>query len=272
MINNISALAVKTDNFCDYIPFISTLNNLTDLFIKLVLNFIDKNKINGSDYAIHVKKKSVLRSVVLLIPVIGNITVGIHDFVTRKENYRKMKSDNEVVVDPSGSNSQTYLHCKTPTTREGSLAALEEDGLMLKSIPYFFQLEADMVERAVEQNGLALEFALPDFKNNIPIVTLAVQQNGLALDFAISHLKNYMPLVTLAVQQNGLALEFAGPDCQNDKTLVTLAVQQNGLALEFAGPDCQNDKTLVKLAMEQNKLAVDYASEELKEKLNLEIF
>jgi len=44
------------------------------------------------------------------------------------------------------------------------------------------------------------------------------------------------------------------------------------LALEFAGPDCQNDKTLVKLAMEQNKLAVDYASEELKEKLNLEIF
>jgi hypothetical protein len=81
MVNTVDDFFVKADNVCDYIPTISTLSNLTDLFQKcVILPFKSNQTIDNNHYYTHLKNKSILRSIVLLIPVIGNIIVGIYDF------------------------------------------------------------------------------------------------------------------------------------------------------------------------------------------------
>jgi len=85
MVNNVYTNLVIADNVCDYIPAVSTLSNLTDLFQKcLVLSFMSDQTIVNNHYYTHLKNKSFLRCIVLLIPVIGNIIVGINDFANRK--------------------------------------------------------------------------------------------------------------------------------------------------------------------------------------------
>lgn len=87
MTSNVNDFFVKADNACDYIPFVSTLSNLIDLFQKcVVLPLVSNQSIVNSHYYTHLKNKSILRCTFLLIPVIGNIIVGIYDFTNRKYN------------------------------------------------------------------------------------------------------------------------------------------------------------------------------------------
>lgn len=89
MVSSVNNSFVKANNVCDYIPAVSTLSNLADLFQKcVVLPFINNQTIVNSHYYTHLKNKPVLRCIVLLIPVIGNIIVGIYDFANRKYNDR----------------------------------------------------------------------------------------------------------------------------------------------------------------------------------------
>lgn len=78
--NNINNFFVTVDCVCDYIPVVSTLNNLTDLFQKcVILPFMSDQVITKSHYFTHVQEKSILRCVILFIPIIGNIIIGMWD-------------------------------------------------------------------------------------------------------------------------------------------------------------------------------------------------
>lgn len=75
---------VKADQVCDYIPFVSTVSNLIDLFQKyVVLPFLQQDTINASRYYQHLQQKSFLRCFALIIPILGNIIVGIYDMINR---------------------------------------------------------------------------------------------------------------------------------------------------------------------------------------------
>lgn len=85
--NSISNCLVKTDHFCDYIPFVSSITNLVDLFQKcVVLPFMDKETISSSHYYKHINEKSFARCFLLIIPVIGNVIIGIYDFSKKKDD------------------------------------------------------------------------------------------------------------------------------------------------------------------------------------------
>ena len=77
---------VKADRVCDYVPLLSSVSNLVDLFQKcVVLPLMDKETIESNHYFKHLDQKSFLRCLVLVIPVFGNLGVGIYDF-SRSEN------------------------------------------------------------------------------------------------------------------------------------------------------------------------------------------
>lgn len=83
--NQYNAL-VTVNNFCDYVPVLSTASNLVDLFQKyIVFPFVDTNTLQQSRYYTHVMEKSSLRCILLLFPVIGNVFVFLWD-ISRIKN------------------------------------------------------------------------------------------------------------------------------------------------------------------------------------------
>lgn len=74
---------VEVDKFCDYIPFVSTVTNLVDLFIKticsLVENYKGRDPTIGHHYFSYLQnEKKAWRSTVLLIPIFGNLYIFTH--------------------------------------------------------------------------------------------------------------------------------------------------------------------------------------------------
>lgn len=70
---NISNIAIFLDKTCDYIPIISTCSNLFVLFQKSVFNCCSTETIEGNAYWTHVRDKDLYYSILLLVPVAGNI-------------------------------------------------------------------------------------------------------------------------------------------------------------------------------------------------------
>ncbi|MBS4168461.1 HEAT repeat domain-containing protein [Parachlamydia sp. AcF125] len=84
-----ASFLLKVDQVSDYIPGISTITNLVDLFQKCaVLPSKQKANISKSHYYTYIQQKSFARCGVLLIPVIGNIIVATYDFAKSKYNQR----------------------------------------------------------------------------------------------------------------------------------------------------------------------------------------
>jgi hypothetical protein len=80
----------KVDEICDYIPFVSTATNLMDLFQKCVLEIRGSNESgfvtefyqSHQNLVMHLTQKSFTRCIILLIPILGNIVIGIYDLWT----------------------------------------------------------------------------------------------------------------------------------------------------------------------------------------------
>ena len=76
---------VALDTFFDYTPVASTVTNLIDIFQKcLVVPFLEKSYVDSSRYYTHLKQKSFKRCILLLVPVIGNLTIIFSDVAAMK--------------------------------------------------------------------------------------------------------------------------------------------------------------------------------------------
>lgn len=122
-VNNI---LVNTDYFCDYIPLVSSLTNLVDLFQKcVVLPLMDKSEIASNHYYNYLDQKSFFRCFVLVIPVVGNIIVGIYDFSKKKrdDNVEITVDDVEKIeVDSGCEHSSPCLHRSVIVLKDGRKA------------------------------------------------------------------------------------------------------------------------------------------------------
>lgn len=77
---SISKALVKMDRFCDYVPFVSTVSSLVDIFEKaMIQTFCSDKTIKENRYFSHINGKSNERSAILLIPILGNIIVALGD-------------------------------------------------------------------------------------------------------------------------------------------------------------------------------------------------
>lgn len=96
-LENIRDALIWTDQFCDRLPVMSTPVNLINIFLKCVISCQNPDSIKKNRYFTHVKDKSLLRCVTLLIPIIGNIIVGIYDIV--KHCKKKNDAKKDVAID-----------------------------------------------------------------------------------------------------------------------------------------------------------------------------
>jgi ankyrin repeat protein len=87
-IGNYISNRVNIDKVMDYIPVVSSVTNLVDIIQKRALAMPEKNDNTTSPedyenklrYYEHIQNKKTIRCVALMIPVLGNLVVGIYDF------------------------------------------------------------------------------------------------------------------------------------------------------------------------------------------------
>jgi len=116
----VTSFLVKADRLCDYIPLVSTVSNLIDLFQKyVVLPLLAKGTLN--QYYQHLQQKSFLRCIALLIPILGNIVVGIYDLSHRPVYKSPVTADDieKVVIDSFCRESWPCQHYAKVVLKDG---------------------------------------------------------------------------------------------------------------------------------------------------------
>jgi len=146
--------------------------------------------------------------------------------------------------------------------REVALAAVQQDGLLLKSLADELKSEHLVVMAAVGSNGLALEFAAASLRDDRDIVCIAVEQEGAALEFASPRLRADRGLVEGALRQNPLALAHASEHLRGDPELIGLAVRSNSFARTFVMPGAIVDRERVLELVQDDESVLEYVSTE----------
>jgi len=121
-------ILVKIDAVCDYIPFVSTITNLVDLFQKsVILPIMERSGKNKNRYYKYLNKKSFPRCVILLVPGV-NIFVGIHD---RMEKLERINEENEIARFKGQVHAQTRMlkksNCEMAETWNQIKKFIDED-------------------------------------------------------------------------------------------------------------------------------------------------
>lgn len=88
---------ITIDQIYDYIPVVSTVTNFVDIFEKCVFKGLKQETIDKNRYFSHIKDKSNLRCVVLLVPFIGNIIIGIYDLIQNKREREHQDLDARIL-------------------------------------------------------------------------------------------------------------------------------------------------------------------------------
>ncbi len=78
---NSSVLYVLADRICDYVPVVSTVVNLYDLFTKYTMISERDAEASMDPYTVYIQRKSFFRCITLLIPVIGNLSIAVYDLI-----------------------------------------------------------------------------------------------------------------------------------------------------------------------------------------------
>lgn len=123
---------VKADRYCDYVPILSTATNFIDLFQKcVVLPFLNQSTIESNHYFKHLQQKSFLRCVLLMIPVLGNILVGIYDCshqktVTYSNKPITLNDVEQIIVKAACAESSPCQHSSAVLLKDGRKASARD--------------------------------------------------------------------------------------------------------------------------------------------------
>lgn len=101
-----TSFAVKVAEFCDYIPGVSTATNAVALLGKAIIPHIHPDQksytaISNDEpkhYYQYIQEKDVSRSLLLLIPGIGNLIVGIVDFTKHLAERHKSSQEKSAIL------------------------------------------------------------------------------------------------------------------------------------------------------------------------------
>jgi hypothetical protein len=92
--SSLNKFLVEIDSFLDYIPIVSTVSNLIDIFQKkAIIPHLQSNKssVLKEHYFCHINSKDSVRCVILLVPFLGNALTFYQDFFT-DDGYARTKS------------------------------------------------------------------------------------------------------------------------------------------------------------------------------------
>ena len=175
--------------------------------------------IENTHYYTHVEEKSCLRCLLLLVPVLGNIVVGLYDFAN---GVYQDKDSMLVALHTFGSYVFTFASPELQNDKEFALAAVKRNGLRLQSASKALRNDPDVVLAAVEQNGLALAFASDSLKDVRKIVLAAFYNNAGAKNDASPQLQKILDTIEQIRKPGGDSLfKSAGPEIRKYQSRVS---------------------------------------------------
>lgn len=151
--------------------------------------------------------------------------------------------------------------------RDLALAAVRQNGLVLRIVSDCFEDDWEVNLAAVCQNGCAIQWAFQDFIENRDFALAAVRQNGFALSFLEGIFDNDFEFVSVAIEQNGMALLHASDELKDNFQIVSLACTKKcdnfETPLMFASTRLKDDEDIVRIAVQTSGTAIRCASERL---------
>ncbi|PIS00701.1 MAG: hypothetical protein COT84_06255, partial [Chlamydiae bacterium CG10_big_fil_rev_8_21_14_0_10_35_9] len=218
----------KVDTFCDYVPGLSSVSSLTDLFLKTVIfPNIEPSSIKSSHYYTHLSQKSFTRCIALLIPVIGNILVAIYDFVNRKYD------DKDFMLDAIQQNARSFRFAseRLKNDKDFILTAMGHDlftgSLIFKHASEKLKDDKDFMLAASQRSYLILIDASERLRNDKNFMLAAIKKGGLPLQHASERLKDDKDIVLAAIRRYAPDLRWASERLQDDKDVVLTVIRQN---------------------------------------------
>jgi|GEM_PF-2893599 len=266
------------DRFSDYVPILSTVTNLIDLFQKcVVIPLMNQQSVSSSHYYTYLNQKSFLRCVLLLVPVLGNIACGIYDFLQsdRKdvapvqnkqvdlESSAKAQNISEVV--PSHVSMETRQIIEEAQTHDSPKDTEETPKNEQEEASTTIQNKKEVLESS-DKSGIVPS---PDLMLGTGEIIEEAQISDSVKD-AGEGSKDEQKAVSVTTQSKAEVLEESSGkegivsagiqtyDPVAEKAKILEEVQKNGLALESA-TDFQNDLDIVLAAVQNNGKALKYA-------------
>jgi len=233
---------IKLDEYFDYIPFVSTVANIVNIFQKcVVIPFLDHVSQVNHNYYSYLNCKSFSRCFILLIPIIGNICIALSDLMHRARaiaNFANRLFNGETIEE------------------------IFSDELGYNPPPEFNLERMDNKAYVLER----IRMASP------PNYHLAVQ----AIIYASDELKNDRDVVTAAVRLNFHAFDYAGPQLQGDSDFV-LNIVNNYIDLtkrvqlmnifDYCTDELKDDRAFVSALMQKDPNILGLASDRVKREL-----
>jgi hypothetical protein len=239
-IQGLSDFLIKADQICDCIPILSVVNNVVDLFIKIiVLPRMQLAAIQSSHYYTYLTEKTFTRSVLLLIPIFGQIIV--------------------------------YLGNRLYDDEIFALEQVRKNGLTLRHMSKRLQNNKEVVLTATLHNPAAFTSASEPLRNSESFTceVIRARKDDLVLKYVAQRLRNSKTVLLAAIEQNGLALEWAGDVPRSSRQVVKAAVLKNRFAFMYAGSKLQNNKEFVLELIALEPRIIRLLSKELQEDLDI---
>lgn len=216
---SVSRCFIEMDKVCDNIPVVSTITNLIGLFQKYVL-FPPLGPCCcacgwwSNRYVRHLQKKHFARYIILLIPIFGNLCVGIYDFIAHKKYCNKKFVLKEIQKNPS---------------------ALKYASSKLKN-------DIEVVRSAIQKHPKAFEYASVRLKDD----------KGFVLEALHIEKRKYLEITDVPRLRHRIS-QFVSQRLKNDRDVILAAIENYAEALDNASEQLKNDKDVVLAADQAHK-------------------
>lgn len=281
---------VQLDHSCDYVPFVSTITNLIDIFEKCVLlNYKKSVEVQKNPYFKHLIDKKFFRCVLLIVPVIGNVAIFFIDKFKKEINQKAANfqaphlpgvEDNGSTTNGSTTNGSTTSG--SPTNAKGSATSgnnsVNHNQVIDKKIDYekdkdtFLNYIKELNSQEHPGTG---SYSFPfKFKDDFDVMLEMVKRSPSFYQFGGGDIKKNKEIILATVQKDGHLLKDIDTSALTEKELkevVIAAVKSKGTALEFA-KNFQNDEEVVHFALNTSPYlygqdALKFVSPELQQKI-----
>lgn len=99
-VSAVNRFLITADEICNYVPGVSIISNLIDLFLKCVCKCLPKSTIETNDYWSHIHNKKIIICIgSVILPVISNILILIVSIIEKQcfiDGFSKVKHSNAV--------------------------------------------------------------------------------------------------------------------------------------------------------------------------------
>lgn len=211
---NISQIPNYSFSATDYLPIWSSLEHFYHLADYILFS---ENHPPTADHSYSsLSPGSALRSIILLIPVLGNIIIAIHDWamvatlasMQTKEQFMDALRTKKQQVTLADSHYFSDIEVMEVAAQNNALPPEVLSEIKSKEI----------FQKIVSIDGMYLEHAQDPFKDNPEVVRAAVGQNGLSIQFASARQKSNPKTLGIASIQNPEAAFLASPHRKSNGT------------------------------------------------------